>query len=130
MSYVFYKGLHSSALFLLIFALGGLWILSAGKSSFRGHLRSRLLIFHGIAWFAAFIAGFGLIAKLKIGFPWPLWIYFKLLVGIALGAAPLFLRKFLSDFQPAKSGRVWIAFFLLLFLILSAVISVHGKIGS
>ena len=92
MSYNFYSILHLASLFVLSLTLGGLWGLYA-KPSPDKKLKSLLLGLHGLLLFLIFLAGFGLIAKIKVPFPWPLWIYGKLTIWLLLGASPFFIRK-------------------------------------
>ena len=54
---------------------------------------ARLLrIVHGVSLLLILVAGFGLLAKLGLAGSWPLWVTVKILVWLALGAAPVFLR--------------------------------------
>ena len=123
MSYAIYKSLHLTALFLLFFSIGGLWLFySAGKTEPR--LRKALLILHGTAWLTAFVAGFGLIVRLNTAVPWPGWLYAKLLIGIFLGLIPLFFRKMLKE--PKRLNRI-LTVLLVVFLIFTAVTAVHTK---
>lgn len=124
MSYMFYKSLHFGSLFLLFFSLGGLWLFYSAEKVGAGFKKS-LFILHGISWFVVVVAGFGLIARLGIAFPWPLWIYIKLLIGILLGMAPLLFQKTIR-----KSGQKAIAqgiFLFLMFLIVAAVFTVYKR---
>lgn len=99
MSYNFYKLLHLSLLFALCLLLGALWGLYT-KPSPDKTLKSFLLAGHGLVLFLIFVAGFGLIAKTKIPFPWPLWIYGKMIVWLLLGAFPFFIRKASQKLTP------------------------------
>ena len=124
MSYMFYKSLHLGSLFLLFFSLGGLWLFHSMDKEKRA-FKKQLLILHGISWFLVILAGFGLIARLNVAFPWPLWIYVKLFIGIFLGFAPLLFRK-----TGKKSGRKKASqgmFVFLICLIIFAVFSVYRK---
>lgn len=46
--------------------------------------RKRVLMIAGIASFLALVGGFGLLAKLKIG--WPGWVFVKIVCWLALSA--------------------------------------------
>ena len=48
-------------------------------------------MFHGIGLIVILIAGFGLVAKLKLGFPG--WIIVKLAIWFALGALPTLAKR-------------------------------------
>ena len=124
MSYSVYKSLHLGGLFLLFFSLGGLWLLYAvGKTV--PVLKKQLLALHGVSWLVVFIAGFGLIARTEIDFPWPVWIYVKLLIVIFLGLSPLLFRKTLRE--PQKNRKIQMAVLILILLGFLAVYSVHAK---
>ncbi len=92
MSYNFYSSLHLLSLFALALALGALWGLYNSPSPDKG-LKKLLLGAHGLFLLLIFLAGFGLIAKIKAPFPWPFWIYGKLAVWLLLGASPFFIKK-------------------------------------
>jgi len=92
MSYNFYSLLHLVSLFALALTLGCLWGLYI-KPSPDKKLKHLLLGLHGLLLFLIFLAGFGLIAKIKVPFPWPLWIYGKLALWILLSVSPFFIRK-------------------------------------
>jgi len=88
LSYHAYKFLHLIGVSVLLLSLGGQLVLSE-SSNWRKHLK----IAHGIGLLLLFIAGFGLLARLGIGWPWPLWIVLKIAVWIVLGATPMLLRR-------------------------------------
>ena len=123
MSYAVYKSLHLTALFLLFFSIGGLWLFySTGKTKHR--LKKALLILHGTAWLTALIAGFGLLARLNTAVPWPGWFSVKLFVGILFGLIPFLFRKMLK--KPNSFNKT-LSLLLTVFLIFTAVIAVHLK---
>ena len=92
MSYNFYSLFHLSSLLSLCLILGALWGLYIQQPP-NAQLKKYLLALHGLILFFIFLAGFGLIAKIKLPFPWPMWIYGKLLIWLLLGATPFFIRK-------------------------------------
>lgn len=106
MSYEFYKILHILGIMLLFTTLGGLsavaW--STRGSEFPAATRKLLSAAHGTAMLIIIVAGFGLMAKKGIMTGWPMWIFVKLGVWLALGAAlTLILRM-------REFAKVW--FFL------------------
>ena len=124
MSYIFYKSLHLGSLFLLFFSLGGLWLFYFRKMG--SVFKRQLLILHGISWFLVIIAGFGLIARSGIAFPWPLWIYIKLFIGVLFGLAPLLFRKVIKGTGQKKAAQGM--FLFIVFLAILALTSVYRKI--
>lgn len=123
MSYDFYKILHLSLICLLILSLGGLALFysyqSPGQIIDKG-FKKLLLGLHGISLFVIFVAGFGLIAKLKIPFPWPSWIYIKMGVWLVLALSPVLLRKnffIKKSLSPKTKLSIYFMFlFILLFI--------------
>lgn len=92
MPYELWKVVHLAGVIALFASLGGL----AGLSLVgRPEASKPFKILHGIALFLVFLAGFGLLAKLGLGGPstWGAWVYLKLGVWLALGAALAFVRK-------------------------------------
>ena len=86
LSYHAYKLIHLIGVFLLLISLGG-QLVRADSSAWRKYLK----ISHGIGLLLLLIAGFGLLARLGIG--WPLWIQLKILVWVTLGFMPMLLRR-------------------------------------
>ena len=94
MSYVFYKWLHLVALFVLMTVQGAflLHALSGSKAEIPGTKRKWMMV-HGITLFLVFLAGFGLLARLGVHWPWPLWVWVKIAIWLFYGAfATLLLR--------------------------------------
>ena len=129
MSYTFYKILHLISLFFALFSIGGLWLFYSDKLQEKSSAFKKFLLnLHGISFFVAFVAGFGLIAKLQIPTPWPLWIYIKLLVWLFLGASPFLFKKGITE--PQKSRKAWFLFVLLLAVIVFSVMTAVLKYGA
>jgi hypothetical protein len=97
MTYQFYKVLHLLGLILAFLSLGGLVV--AARS---GHAESRRLagITHGIALLLILVSGFGILAKLGLGFP-P-WVLVKVLIWIVLGGAIVLIRR-----RPQSAATWW-----------------------
>ncbi len=114
MSYSFYNILHLGSLFALCLVLGALWGLYTTPSPDK-KLRSLLLGLHGLLMFFIFLAGFGLIAKIKVPFPWPFWIYIKLAIWLLLGASPFLIKRAKqSTYQKFHLLTLFILFILFL----------------
>ena len=114
MSYTFYSFLHLISLLGLGLILGALWGLYTNEN-YNRKIRSILLSLHGLVMFFILLAGFGLIAKIKLDFPWPLWIYVKLALWFILGALPFLIKKSGKRFSssPNLYGAVLLFVFLL-----------------
>ncbi|MCY4321291.1 MAG: hypothetical protein OXC37_02655 [Bdellovibrionaceae bacterium] len=124
MSYNFYSILHFSSITALSLILGALWTLYIYKD-YNKKTRRLLLSFHGITMFLIFLAGFGLIAKLKIAWPWPFWIYAKLILWLFLAITPIFLKKSGQKFR--SSSRHFLSLALIFILIFLAILFVKFK---
>lgn len=94
MSYQFYSLIHLSSLVTIAFILGALcWQYQAQQNSLNIKIKKRLLMAHGFVVFFLLVSGFGLLAKISVSFPWPSWLYVKLLVWLALAIAPKILKS-------------------------------------
>jgi len=94
MPYVAYKLLHYAGLFLLFTSLGGLCAARLGQG--QGADGERWLkLLHGMALLMAIVAGFGMLARLGQASPatWPAWVWLKLALWTALGAAPVLIKR-------------------------------------
>ena len=89
-SYGVYRLVHFLGIFLLLTALGGAamrGMLSGGAPSSEGDrkpLRRLVAATHGIAMLLILVGGFGMLARLDVGFPG--WVVGKIVVWMALGA--------------------------------------------
>ena len=87
-----YKIIHLFGITLLFMSLGGLSILSMAKvDSPRARKLSSIL--HGISLVVILVAGFGLLAKIGMGATMPLWVWLKILIWLALGAAIVVIKR-------------------------------------
>lgn len=85
MSPVFYHILHLVGLIVLFVGFGGL--LSGDASARRSAMK-----FHGIGLIILLVAGFGLIAKLKLSYSAP-FVIAKLVIFLLLGALPVLAKR-------------------------------------
>ena len=130
MSYAFYKIIHLSSLFIFTFSLGVIWLFYNKKFKVYAldqvkQFKRNLMIFHSLSLFFIFVSGFALIAKLKIPFSWPLWVYIKISIWMILGMTPLLLKKGLPGVPKTRQGLA--SFIFLCFMILLALFSVIWK---
>jgi len=91
LSYHAYKLIHLIGVFLLLLSFGG-QLVRPDSTSWHKYLK----VSHGIGLLVLFIAGFGLLARLGIGWPFPAWVYLKLLVWVVLGVLPMLARRMTS----------------------------------
>ncbi|RMG40710.1 MAG: hypothetical protein D6719_10205 [Candidatus Dadabacteria bacterium] len=89
-------------------ALGGILVREAAETV---TCKRFLAAVHGVALIIILVAGFGMIARLQISWPWPIWLYAKIAVWLFMALSPVIIRK--------CSSRV-IAFFLVFLAALTA----------
>ncbi len=106
MSYQFYKVLHYVGIFLILLPLGGACFHMAAGGTREWSLRKFAGMLHGIGLVLALVAGFGLLAKLHLGFP-P-WAIVKFVVWLALGAAPVMI------YRKGQMAKTWLLAILVL----------------
>jgi hypothetical protein len=90
MSYEFYKIVHVIGAIILFLGLGA----GISRRYLAGEatsLQKYGSISHGIGLLLLFVAGFGLLAKLKVGFP--VWVFLKIVIWLLLGAIIVLFRK-------------------------------------
>ena len=92
MSYELYKVIHLFGVFMLMSSLGVLCAVSIGGGD-QSRAKKFAGIGHGAGLLIVLVAGFGLIARLDIGSPFPLWIWLKIGIWFALGGMSVVIRK-------------------------------------
>ena len=88
LSYHAYKFIHLIGVFLVLMSLGG-QLVRMESSTWRKYLT----ISHGVGLLLLVLAGFGLLARLGVGWPWPIWIVVKGVVWVFFGLTPIFLKR-------------------------------------
>ena len=88
MSYETYKLLHIIGLVLLSLGIGGC------LRTYENAPKPRLaMVMHGLGLVLMLVAGFGMLARLSISWPWPAWVFGKVVIWLALGAAPALIKR-------------------------------------
>lgn len=93
LSYQFYKVTHFVGIFLILISLGGITLHVMNDGTRQYAMRKWAAISHGVGLLLAFVAGFGLMARLGLIHGFPLWIWGKLAVWLLLGAAPALIYR-------------------------------------
>ena len=118
MSYDFYRILHLVFILFFFLSLGGLWLFYSLDNDLNKRSKKILMSIHGLSLFVIFVAGFGLIAKLKMPMPWGLWIYVKMMAWLILALSPFFLKK---GWPKISSKKINSAISLTLFFVLIVI---------
>lgn len=100
MSYVFYKVLHLLGLMLTFLGTGGVLLFATSAREDATRWRKIAGITHGIGLLLLVVAGFGIIAKLKM--PLEGWIHAKIVIWLLIGGLPFMVRR-----KPALGLAVW-----------------------
>lgn len=83
-----YRLLHFAGLLLLYGAIGCIAMHKGeGKPPKLG------TILHGVGLVVMLVAGFGMLARMEIHWPWPSYVMVKVGLWVALGALPILMRK-------------------------------------
>jgi len=97
-----YKLIHLVGVLMLFLSVGGL-ILFATQSGDRKHpWRKVLLATHGIGIILVLVAGFGLLARIGIFWPWPGWVAVKVAVWLIFAALPAIIAR-----NPSLTKILW-----------------------
>lgn len=102
MTLLTYKTLHLLGVMVVFLALGGLTFhsLSGQGSRHRGHKLAGAS--HGIGLLLVLVSGFGMLAKLEVGFP--LWVIAKVLIWLIFGGIVVLIRR-----MPQQAAALWLA---------------------
>jgi len=94
LSYSAYKIVHLTGIFLLFCALGGLSSLSAkGALAEGGPARKFASAAHGLSLIIVLVGGMGLLARLGMNGPWPMWVWLKIALWFVMGALIIVIRR-------------------------------------
>ena len=84
--YEVYKVMHFLGIFMIFVSVGGVMMYTLnGGAKADNSLRKMSGITHGIGLVLVLVGGFGMMARLSIPWPWPGWLYTKLVVWLVLG---------------------------------------------
>ena len=91
MSYQLYKVLHILAVLLTFVALGGMTLRSFGRADSDNDGSKLAGATHGVALALILITGFGMLARLGLGFP--TWVWLKVAIWLLIGASIALIRR-------------------------------------
>jgi hypothetical protein len=84
-SILVYKNLHLIGVFMILVALGGVIAQQLQAASREQTWRRPGAITHGVGMVLVLVGGFGMLARLRIFWPWPGWIVGKIIIWLVLG---------------------------------------------
>ncbi len=86
MPYAFYKIIHLVGIFMIMISLGGVtaYAINGGDKA-SNTFRKGLGVTHGIGLVLVLVAGFGLLARIGVSWPWPGWVYVKVIIWLIFG---------------------------------------------
>lgn len=99
-SHSLYNVVHVVGIVFLMAALGGMTLGSDAQGARAG--RRLAMTFHGVGIFLILLGGFGMLARIGIvqGTSWPGWVWGKVVIWIALGAAAFLPYRFPHTARP------------------------------
>lgn len=93
MPYEFYKVLHLIGIFMTLSGLVGVMTLKWAGGPIPSKPRRTFFLVHGIGLLIVFVAGFGLAARTGLIGGFPLWLWTKLGIWLALGGIIAFAKR-------------------------------------
>lgn len=87
MSYEFYKIVHITGVIMVFLGLAGILGLRLAGPNLPAGPRRLFVITHGVGLLMAFVAGFGLAARLNMFQNLPMWVWAKIVIWLVLGGA-------------------------------------------
>jgi hypothetical protein len=91
MSYQFYKLIHIAGVLLIFLGLGGQLLRAQIGEAAQNISKAVVGALHGIGLILALVGGFGLLAKLQLGFDG--WVWGKLIIWLFLGGVTVLIKR-------------------------------------
>jgi hypothetical protein len=113
-----YKNIHLLGVFMVLVALGGAMLYGMVSEGKELGWRKVVSITHGLGLLLVIVAGFGMLARLGISWPWPGWVWGKVAIWVLLGALIAPARRSAG----AAKGLWWI---VILLAAVAAYLAIH-----
>ena len=97
-----YKNLHLIGVFMILVALGGFIAQQVQLAAPGRTWRRPIAITHGIGMVLVLVGGFGMLARLKIFWPWPGWVVGKIIIWLVFGILVALIGR-----TPALAKPLW-----------------------
>ena len=89
--YLTYRLIHLSGIALVLLGLGA--SIMHARTGGEPAARKFAVAAHGAGLLLILVAGFGLLARMQISWPWPGWVHPKILIWLLLGAMPALIKR-------------------------------------
>lgn len=117
MSYEFYKIVHILGIALVVLSLGGIFMhVMNGGTKASNTFRKGAIVSHGIGLVLLLVAGFGMLAKLRLDVG-AVWVIGKIIIWVLLGALVAVAYR-----KPQLASKLW--FGVPILVTLAAVLAV------
>lgn len=93
MSYEFYKIMHVTGFIMVFLGLAGVLALRMAGPNLPKRAYMLFVITHGIGLLIAFVAGFGLAARMNMFQNLPIWVWAKIAIWLVLGGAMALAKR-------------------------------------
>lgn len=93
LSIMVYKNIHLLGVLMVFLALGGAILQGATGNTAEQPWRRIVSITHGVGLILLLGAGFGMLARMEIYWPWPGWVTAKALIWVLLGLFLMLARR-------------------------------------
>lgn len=100
--YQVYKLIHLVGVLMLFLSVGGLILYTIYGGDRKHPWRKVLLATHGIGIILVLVAGFGLLARIGIFWPWPGWVAIKVGIWVVFAALPAIIAR-----KPSWTNFLW-----------------------
>jgi hypothetical protein len=118
LSYEIYKLFHLFGIIMLFVSVGGIMLYALnGGTKADNTWRKTAAITHGIGLVFILVAGFGLLARVGMSWPWPGWVFVKLIIWLVLGGVTGLIYKLSSRGQ-------WLWYVVILLGVIAAYMAI------
>jgi hypothetical protein len=118
LSYEIYKLFHLFGIIMLFVSVGGIMLYALnGGTKVDNTWRKTAAITHGIGLVFILVAGFGLLARVGMSWPWPGWVFVKLIIWLVLGGVTGLIYKLSSRGQ-------WLWYVVILLGVIAAYMAI------
>lgn len=113
-----YRNIHLLGIFMVLLALGGAAVYGMVNQGRDLAWRKVVSVTHGLGMLLVVVAGFGMLARLGIHWPWPTWVWGKVAVWVLLGALIVPARR-----SAGMAPGVW--WIVILLAAVAAYLAIH-----